>query len=110
MLLRSTLVVMFALPALISGSVVRRRDAHDLKNLARASTGDALIPPTRTPGKLRVVENSGICGEVVLFVMRPLSYSHFWQKLRQMSIRLPDTVISLRIRALGLCSTLSVPS
>jgi len=102
MLLRSTLVVMFALPALISGGLVRRgRLAHDFKNLPR---DDASTPPSRTPGKLRVVENSGVCGEVILLVMHPLSYSHFSQKLPRVSIRLPDMVICRRIRASGLCS------
>jgi hypothetical protein len=110
---------MFALPALISGGqipvangaiggVPHRRDAHGFKNRAEAVSSDALTP--RTPGKLRVVENSGVCGEVITFVMHPLSYSHFWQKPRRVSIRLPDMVICLRIRASGLCSILSVPS
>ncbi len=71
MLLRSTVrvVAMFALPALISGSpfpvVPRRRDAHGFKNLARAVSADASTP--RTPGKLRVVENSGVCGGVIQY-------------------------------------------
>ena len=75
MLLHSTLVVIFALPTLISGSLFRRpvgRDAHDFKYLARADTGDASTPPARTPGMLRVVENSGVCGAVVSFDMHPL--------------------------------------
>ncbi|KAF8500349.1 serine carboxypeptidase [Russula emetica] len=65
MLLRSTLVAMFALPALFSsgqiiGGVHRRRDALDFKNLARAQavSGTSTTP---TPGNLRVVENSGVC-------------------------------------------------
>jgi len=33
--------------------------AHNFKNLARAVSGNASTPPT--PGKLRVVENSGVC-------------------------------------------------
>jgi len=77
MLLRSTLVAMFALPPLISGGqipvvngtiggVPHGYDALDSKNLAEAvSSSDASTP--RTPGKLRVVENSGVCGVVILF-------------------------------------------
>ena len=93
MLLRSTLVAVFALPALISGSLVRRpgADARDFRSLPRSVSADALT--RRTPGKLRVVENSGVCGRVVLFVTHPLSYPLFWQKLRRVSIRLRDTVI-----------------
>jgi len=76
MLLRSTLVAMFALPALVSGGQIpavrgtiggvhRRGGAHDFENLARADavSGDVSTPPT--PGKLRVVENSGVCGRVI---------------------------------------------
>ena len=95
MLLRSTLFAVFALPTLISGRLVRRPDDHDyrLKTLPRAVSGDALT--RRTPGSLRVVENSGVCGRVILFVMHPspLSCSLFLQKLRRVSIRLRDTVI-----------------
>jgi hypothetical protein len=82
MLFHSALVTILALPALINGVQIPAVDgviggvpspgAHDLKNLARAVSGDAL-----TPGKLRVVENSGVCGGVILFVMYPLSYSLF---------------------------------
>jgi hypothetical protein len=118
MLLRSTLVAMFALPAFISGGQIPAVHGsirvggvprgHDAR--AEAASGGASTP--RTPGKLRVVENSGVCGAVVFFVIHPLSYSHstFCQKLRRVSIRLPDMVICLRIRASGLCSLLSVPS
>lgn len=76
MLLRSTLVAIIALPALISGGhipavlgttrgVPRGRYARSVENLAEAASGDASTP--RTPGKLRVVENSGVCGGVILF-------------------------------------------
>ena len=68
MLLRSVLVTIFALPALISGSQfpifngviggVPSPDVHDCKGPKDAFSN--LGPPT--PGKLRVVENSGICG------------------------------------------------
>jgi hypothetical protein len=73
MLLRSTLITILTLPVLISGSQipavngviggVPAPDARNVKNLARAT------PPT--PGKLRVVENSGVCGEVILFAIHP---------------------------------------
>jgi hypothetical protein len=85
MLFRSALVTILALPALISGDQIPAVDgviggvpsgAHNFKNLARAVSGDTSTPPT--PGKLRVVENSGVCGEVILFVIHPLLYSHFW--------------------------------
>ena len=122
MLLRSTLVAMFALPTLISGGQIPvvngtiggvpnrgSRDGLDFKDPAEAVPGNAST--LRTPGKLRVVENSGVCGGVILFVMHPLSYSHFfWQKLRRVSIMLPDMVICLRIRASGLCPILGIPS
>ena len=102
MLLRSALVTILALPALISGNQipavggviggVPSPGTHIVKNLARAASGDASAPPT--PGKLRVVENSGVCGGVVILsVTHPLSYSHLWQKLRRVSIRLLDMVI-----------------
>ena len=109
MLLRSTLVAVFALPALISGGKlpIVRRQAHDFKNQARADSGDASTP---IPGKLRVVENSGVCGRVIFFVIHPPLHSYFWQKLRRVSIRLPDMVIYLRIRASGWCFILNVPS
>ena len=82
MLLRSTLFAMFALPAvpaLISSSqfpvVPRRRNVHGFKKLARAVSGDAQTP--RTPGNLRVVENSGVCGGVILFgsAMHPVVFT-----------------------------------
>ena len=75
MLLHSTLVAMFALPALINargqfpvangiiGGVPLAGSSDHLKGLAEAVPGDA---STRTPRKLRVVENSGVCGGVVL--------------------------------------------
>lgn len=75
MLLRSTLIAIVALPALISGrhipaargtigGVPRGRYARDDVNLREVATGHASTP--QTPGKLRVVENSGVCGEVFL--------------------------------------------
>lgn len=69
MLLSSTLAAIFTLSALINGGQIPVVDgviggvpsgppgASNFKNLA---TGDALTPPT--PGKLRVVEKSGVCG------------------------------------------------
>lgn len=71
MLFRSALVAILALPALISGSQIPTLDgviggvpspgAHNFKNLAGAVSGNPSTPPM--PGKLRVVENSGVCGE-----------------------------------------------
>jgi hypothetical protein len=63
-----TLVAIFALPVLINGDQpavdgvvgdVPSPGAHDFKNLAGAAS------TSRTPGKLRVVENSGVCGGVI---------------------------------------------
>ena len=74
MLLHSALAAIFALPTLISGGqfpVVNGtiggvpHDASEFKDLAEAVSGDA--PTPRTPGKLRVVENSGVCGGAILF-------------------------------------------
>ncbi|KAI0271165.1 serine carboxypeptidase [Russula aff. rugulosa BPL654] len=68
MLFYSALVTILALPALISGDQIPAVDgviggvpsgAHNSKNLARAVSRDASTQPT--PGKLRVVENSGVC-------------------------------------------------
>ena len=107
MLLSSTLIAIFALSALINGGQIPVVDgviggvsspgAHDFKNLARAAS------TPRTPGKLRVLENSGVCGGVIQFEFVAIPcYSHISQKLRLVSIRLPDMVTWLRIRASGL--------
>ncbi len=117
MLFRSPLIAIFALSALISGSLIPAIDkvthgvpslgVRNPKNLAETVSGNASTP--RTPGKLRIVENSGICGWVILFVTHPLTYSLSWKKLRQVSIRLRDMVILLRIKASGLYSTQILP-
>jgi hypothetical protein len=86
----SALVAIFALPALISGSqipvvdgvigAVPSGDARNssLKTLTGTGSGDC------TPGKLRgVVENSCICGGVLLFNTHPLSYSHSFGRERR---------------------------
>jgi hypothetical protein len=79
MLLRSVLVSIFALPMLISGSQFPIVDGV----VGGVPSPDAWTPkgafhddsdPTTTPGKLRVVENSGICGGVILFTTLLLSY------------------------------------
>ena len=115
MFLRSALVAIFALPALIRGGqfpevngviggVPSGDAAHNssYKTLTGSGSGD----PACTPGKLRgVVENSCICGGVLSFNTHPLSYSQLWQR-RKVSIRLPDTVTSPRVRASGLYLTL----
>ena len=83
MFLRSALVTIFALPALIScgefpvvdGVIggVPSGDAHQTLTLGGSGSGDS---SARTPGKLRgVVENSGICGGVLFFNTHLLSYS-----------------------------------
>ena len=77
MLLRSVLVTIFALPALISGDKIPVVDGviggvpspdarnSSSKTLKRGGSSD---PSACTPGKLRgVVENSGVCGGVLLF-------------------------------------------
>jgi hypothetical protein len=119
MFLRSALVTIFVLPALISCSAIPVVDGviesdgapfgdaynSSYKTLTSrgSSSGDS---SACTPGKLRgVVENSCICGAVLLFNTHPLSYSQFWQR-NPVSIRLPDMVTWLRIRASGLYLTL----
>jgi hypothetical protein len=114
MLVLSALVLALALPAQISGRVslidgviggVLPRDA----NTAEPPNGTATTStnaPARTPGKLRVVENSGVCGKCFSVCGRNLeSYSQFWQKLRQVFIKLPDMATCLPMRACGLCCT-----
>jgi hypothetical protein len=74
MLIRSALVLAFALPALIVGGKnspinaikggVGSPDAGTVKK-PRGSVNDA-ISSTPTPGNLRVVENSGVCGRSIL--------------------------------------------
>jgi hypothetical protein len=81
MLLRSVLVTILVLPALISGDKIPVVDgviggvpSVDARNSSSNSTSKTLKrsgssdPSACTPGKLRgVVENSGICGGVFLF-------------------------------------------
>jgi hypothetical protein len=77
MLLRSALVTILALPVLISGYQVPTvdgviggipsGDTSKPKTLKEAASIDAATTPT--PGKLRVVENSGVCGGYSLFVV-----------------------------------------
>ena len=69
MLVRPALLTIFALPALITSKQipltngvfggVEYPDASEVKTLKEFVSGSA--SPV-TPGKLRVVENSGICG------------------------------------------------
>jgi len=85
MLLHSVLITIYALPALIRGKQIPVVDgvvggvpspgARNFKNLARDVSGNASTPPT--PGKLRVVENSGVCGGVILFgsAMHPVVFT-----------------------------------
>jgi hypothetical protein len=73
MLLHSVLVTIFSLPALISGiqfpivdGVIGGVPSPDACNhkTPKEAFYDASAP-TPIPGKLRVVENSGICGRVI---------------------------------------------
>jgi hypothetical protein len=83
MLFRSVFIAILALPALISGGQVPIVDgviggvpspeACKFKAPKEAFSNNAL-PTVPTPGKLRVVENSGVCGEVISFATHPLSY------------------------------------
>ena len=95
MFLRSALVTIFALPALISGAQVPAADgviggvssgdAHNssYKTLAGSGSGD---PSACTPGKLRgVVENSCICGGVLLIKTHYLSDSQLGREKRCLS-------------------------
>ncbi len=72
MLLHSVLVTIFALPALVSGNqfpivngVIGGVPSPDSEALKGAVSNDVLAPGPPIPGKLRVVENSGICGRVL---------------------------------------------
>jgi hypothetical protein len=98
MLVRSALVLALVLPALVSGKfpvvgeviggVRPADDASELKTPKESvAAADA---PARTPGKLRVVENSGVCGKVHFVLWSPPSHSQIRQKLRQVSIKPPD--------------------
>ena len=83
MIFSSVLVTILALPALISGGQIPAVDGiiggvpspgvHNFKNLAGAVSGNVSTPPT--PGKLRVVENSGVCGESFCLLRTPF-YIH----------------------------------
>jgi hypothetical protein len=84
MLFLSALVSALALPALISGKVplvdgviggVRPQDSNKIKSPNEDAT-TSTNAPARTPGKLRVVENSGVCGKCFSVCGRNLeSYS-----------------------------------
>jgi hypothetical protein len=83
MLLSSTLVAIFALPALINGGQIPVVDgviggvpspgAHDFKSLAGAISANTSTPPT--PGKLRVVEKSGVCGGLFVYYASPFIFT-----------------------------------
>ena len=62
MILCSALFAIFLLPALISGGKVP------------AVNHSERLSKNPTPGGLRVVENSGVCGAVILFTTYPLLY------------------------------------
>ena len=74
MLLRSALIVISVLPALISGNQfpIVNQVVGDVPHLGDCNFGtlkgaSANNAPAPTPGKLRVVENSGVCGAVIFF-------------------------------------------
>jgi hypothetical protein len=74
MLLRSVLIVISVLPALISGNqfpivnqVIGDVPHPDGCNFGTPKGASANNAPAPTPGKLRVVENSGVCGAVIFF-------------------------------------------
>ena len=81
MLLPSVLLVISVLPRLISGyqfpsldgviGGVPPTNALTFKTQNGALANDS---SSRTPGKLRVVENSGVCGAFILCMTHPLSY------------------------------------
>ena len=73
MLLRAALFAMFALPALISGGQI------PVVNGTIGVRGVKALPETAstpTPGKLRVVENSGVCGGVIFVSLWILNHIH----------------------------------
>jgi len=113
MLVLSVLALVFVLPAVVTGRIpllngvvggVGSSYLSKVKTLRETVDANA---PARTPGKLRVVENSGICGKCSLFMT--LSCSQFWQKLHHMSIKPLDMATSLRTRASGLCCASRFP-
>ena len=62
LILRSAFVLAFVLPTLIGAKTTSPMDSNNT------------ISPARTPGKLRVVENSGVCGGYILTTgVSPLS-------------------------------------
>ena len=82
MLLPSVFLVISLLPRLISASSqfpsvngviggVPHNNALTSKTLNETLANDS---SSRTPGKLRVVENSGVCGAFILCMTHPLSY------------------------------------
>ena len=81
MLLHFVLVAISALPTLISGNqipaanvVIGGVPTSDTRNFKTPKRAFSNYTPITTPGKLRVVENSGVCGAIILFKTHPLSY------------------------------------
>lgn len=74
MLIRSALVLAFALPTLTGGKispiddVIRGVGSPGAGTVKALRESDNTISLTPTPGKLRVVENSGVCGRSILIV------------------------------------------
>ena len=115
MLVPSVLALVFVLPMVVTGriplvhGVIGGVGSSDLSKVKTLQDGaDANSTTARTPGKLRVMENSGVCGKCRLF-RGPLSCSQFMQKLRHTSIKPLDMGTLLRTGASGSCCALSFP-
>jgi hypothetical protein len=103
MLAHSVLLTILTLPALINGrrvplanGVIGGVSPPNKINAASAKTPDQAAVmdgnSTRTPRKLRVVENSGVCGTSICLGVSAIAYK-ILQKLHQVSIRPLDMVI-----------------
>ena len=86
MLLLSVLALAFVLPTVVIGKIpvvdgviggVRSSDLSKVKTRAFKDAVDANAT-ARTPGKLRVVENSGVCGKCSLIITREHWCSQSW--------------------------------
>jgi len=73
MLVPSVLALVFVLPTVVTGrfllvdGVIGGVGSSDLSKVKTVQDAVDADPAARTPGKLRVVENSGVCGECNLF-------------------------------------------
>lgn len=73
MFVLSVLALVFVLPSVVTGrmtlvdGVIGDIDSSDLGKVKTLKDAVDANATARTPGKLRVVENSGVCGKCVLF-------------------------------------------